>query len=81
MKAAVWHDGIVRALILGLIVAVFVLAPITAVRVNADGASGGQPGTPPDSTLDKPLIADPGTAYEPLVTVSTGLTLLRFIEW
>lgn len=81
MKAAVWTNGIGKALILGLIVAAFVLAPFGAVHVNADGASGGQPGTPPDSTLDKPALVDPSEAYEPLVTASTSLTLLRFIEW
>lgn len=80
MKAA-RLDGLVKALVLGLLLTAFVLAPISAVRVNADGISGGQPVTPPDDSSGvASVIGNPDEAYEPMVSLTIGLTVLRFFE-
>ena len=76
MKAAKRFEGLAKTVILGLIVATFVFAPL---GVMADGLSTGNPVTPPDTTLNMPVIDDPAEASEPLVTVSVYLSFLRVI--
>ena len=76
MKVAKRFEELAKAVILGLIVATFVFAPL---GVMADGLSTGQPVTPPDTTLHMPAIDDPVAASEPLITASVYLSFLRVI--
>ena len=81
MRAAERLNGMMKVLLLGLLVATFVLAPASVVPVIADGGSNGQPGPPPtDSTLHGYIVDDPVVAPETLDTVSQILTALRFVE-
>jgi hypothetical protein len=81
MKAARRFEGLAKAVILGLIVATFVFAPLGVVPVSADGGSIGQPGDPPkDSTLNGAVIINPDVANESLMTSIDYLSLLRFID-
>ena len=80
MKAAKRLDRMAKAVILGLIVAMFVFAPLGVMPVSADGLSNGQPGVPPDTTQKMPAIDDPAEADDPLVTSSLYLSVLRFVD-
>jgi hypothetical protein len=77
MKAANSFNVVIRTLVFGLIVAVMVFAPLGAV--SADGGGTGHP-PPQDSTDVRPYIADPGEAYEPLITETIALSILRFVD-
>jgi hypothetical protein len=82
MKAATRLNGMVKALLLGLLVAAYVLAPASVIPVLADGSSTGQPGTPPeDSTAHKYVVDDPVAVDDVLLTESRFLSTLRFVDF
>ena len=80
MKAARRLEGLAKRAILGLLVATFVFAPLSVMPVSADGGSNGQPGVPPDTTMKMPASDEPVEVYDPLVTSTLYLSVLRFIE-
>lgn len=80
MKAARKLERMAKGVILGLLVATFVFAPLGVIPVSADGGSNGQPSEPTDTTRKMPSIDDPTEAYEPLVTSSLYLIVLRFVD-
>ena len=69
-----------RALVLCVLVATFLLAPLSVAPVSADGGGSGVPGVPPDSTGLASYIDDFEEADEVLIYYLTFWGLLHWLD-
>jgi hypothetical protein len=81
MKTAKRLNGMAKALLLGLLVATFVLAPASVVPVIADGSSGGHPVDPPTDSTGLSYVDDDLVAADDVLLTSQLLNSLRFVDF